>query len=294
MVDAALSNRDSNRLTNADSDDQVIAMWLAGLAENTQMAYATDLRQFRDFLAFKPLRSLTLEDVQSYLAELQARSLTDRTRRRKINAIKSLYSFATRLGYTQFNVTNVVRLPSVPNTLAGKLMRPGETKSLLAVKTTARAAIRNQLFVTMLYATGARISELCALTWADFVERHDGQVQVGIFGKKGGETRQILLPGTIWDQLRSLRANDTPRTNLVFGFKRVQGYLIVKAAVTAAEANPDISPHWMRHAHAFDALKNGAPLQLVRDGLGHSSIAVTNWYLEALPDDSSSNYLGFS
>lgn len=52
-----------------------------------------------------------------------------------------------------------------------------------------------------------------------------------------------------------------------------------------------VSAHWMRHAYAQHSLADGAPL-LVRDSLGYSSIVVTNIYLELMPEDSSSKYLG--
>ncbi len=66
---------------------------------------------------------------------------------------------------------------------------------------------------------------------------------------------------------------------------------IVKAAAKRAGLDEDVSPHWMRHAHASHALDRGAPIHLVRDTLGHESAATTSRYLHARPDDSSSRFL---
>ena len=64
----------------------------------------------------------------------------------------------------------------------------------------------------------------------------------------------------------------------------------------------NISPHWLRHSHASHSLDKGAPLSLVKETLGHSSIslqlaplaiAITEKYLHAKPDDSSGMYLEF-
>ena len=51
----------------------------------------------------------------------------------------------------------------------------------------------------------------------------------------------------------------------------------------------NVSPHWLRHSHASHSLDKGAPLSLVKETLGHSSIAITEKYLHAKPDDSSRN-----
>ena len=53
------------------------------------------------------------------------------------------------------------------------------------------------------------------------------------------------------------------------------------------------SPHWLRHAHASHALDARAPVHLVRDTLGHASLATTSRYAHARPGDSSALHLGY-
>jgi len=52
-----------------------------------------------------------------------------------------------------------------------------------------------------------------------------------------------------------------------------------------------LSPHWLRHAHASHALDRGAPVSLVRECLGHASLATTSRYTHARPGDGSIRYL---
>ncbi len=52
-----------------------------------------------------------------------------------------------------------------------------------------------------------------------------------------------------------------------------------------------VSPHWLRHAHASHSLDRGASINLVRDTLGHASIATTGKYSHARPNESSSKFL---
>ncbi len=64
-----------------------------------------------------------------------------------------------------------------------------------------------------------------------------------------------------------------------------------RQAAARAGIDGKVSPHWLRHAHASHALERGAPVALVLDTLGHSSVSTTNGYLHARPNDSSARYL---
>jgi integrase/recombinase XerD len=69
-------------------------------------------------------------------------------------------------------------------------------------------------------------------------------------------------------------------------------FRIVRHAAERAEleAGSNVSPHWLRHAHATHALERGAPIHLVQATLGHASVATTGRYLHARPTDSSARY----
>lgn len=278
-------------LTKASTDDKLIEMWLHGRPESTQGNYRAKIAEFRSFLHFKELRSITLEDVQDYQSHLQQQELKDSTRRLKINAVKSLFTFGVKLNYLQFNVAAALRQPKLSTTLAGRILTRSQVKALLA----AESNPTNAALLKLAYATGARVSELCGLTWDDFQQRNGGAVQMRILGK-GGKYRVVLVPASVWAEVAELRG-DRPEHDPVFliGGKpidRMVAHRIIKAAAKRAGLGEKISFHWLRHAHCQHSLEGGAPLQLVRDSAGHSSIAVTNAYLESNPEDSSSKYLG--
>jgi len=65
--------------------------------------------------------------------------------------------------------------------------------------------------------------------------------------------------------------------------------MVRASALRAGIAN--VSPHWMRHAHATHSLENGAPITLVKDTLGHKSIETTAKYTHVRPNASSGQYL---
>lgn len=269
----------------SESDQKLVEMWLHGRPLNTIKAYRSDAEQFHKFLEYVPLREITLEDVQRYVDNLQERSYSVRTLRRKINVVKSLFSFTSKLGYTPFNVTGAVKQRRSPTKLAQRILRQDEVRQLIEAEPNSR----NRAFLKFLYATGTRVSEACQLTWREFQLVGHQHVQVYIMGK-GDKDRYVIVPWSVWLELSALRQGKF-ETDLVFGFGRKNAHVIVKKAGERVGLD-EVSCHWFRHAHALHSLKAGAPIHLVRDTLGHSSIAVTNVYLESMPEESSSKYLG--
>ncbi|MBI2843138.1 MAG: tyrosine-type recombinase/integrase, partial [Armatimonadetes bacterium] len=130
----------------------------------------------------------------------------------------------------------------------------------------------------------------------DTQERKDGG-QVTLYGK-GGKTRAVLLSASTWQALQSIRHKADSEAP-VFPSRKGKGHLhpsqvmrIVRAAARRAGIAANVSPHWLRHAHASHALDRGCPIHLVQATLGHASVATTGKYIHARPDDSSARYLG--
>ena len=122
--------------------------------------------------------------------------------------------------------------------------------------------------------------------------------QVTVLGK-GSKTRSILLPASLWVELMHLRGDATDKEPVFRSRKsghsghltRERVHQIVRAAANRASIKGNVSPHWLRHAHATHALERGAKIHLVAETLGHSSVTITGRYLHARPEDSSSLYL---
>ena len=151
------------------------------------------------------------------------------------------------------------------------------------------------MLLRLLYTAGLRVDEIARLAWRDPRERGDAG-QVTAYGK-GGKTRVVLLPSTVWRELVSIR-DDAPTHAAVFASRTMRGFLsttqvrrLVHAAATATSLDERPSPHWLRHAHATHALERGAAIHLVQTTLGHASVATTGRYLHARPTDSPARYL---
>ena len=274
-------------LPQATSDEHLIALWLHGRSPHTQRAYEADARRFLAFVQ-KPLSLVTLGDLVNFAETLKG--LAPASQYRVLASAKSLSAFAHRIGYLSFDVGRVLRLPSARNQLAQRILPEADVHRILSLEPDER----NRALLTLLYASGIRVHELCALRWRDFERTSDGG-QVTVFGK-GSKTRSIRLPTSVWKLVTGLRKGREVEDPVFISRKKgplgdAQVWRIVSAAAKRAGIQVNVSPHWMRHAHASHALDRGAPIHLVQATLGHASVSTTGRYLHARPNDSSSRFL---
>jgi len=273
----------------AENDDMLVALWLHGRSLATQQAYTFDTRRLFTIVG-KSLSLMTLADLQTFADSLEQDGLAPASQHRCLAAIKSLFTFAVRLGYLQFDVGRALHLPKLQNRLAERILDEGQVQRMIAFESNPR----DRTILLLTYAAGLRVSEICGLKWRNLQPRNNGG-QVTAYGK-GGKTRAILLPQTVWDAVVALRetaGDDEPvfRSRKRGHLSRVQAMRIVRRAAKRAAVRQQVSPHWLRHAHASHALDHHAGIHLVQVTLGHASLATTSRYVHARPTDSSSNYL---
>lgn len=272
----------------ADNDDQLIELWLHGRPVHTQRAYRREVRRFLDAVE-KPLRSITLSDVQTYTDNIPT-DLKESTVKRALSALKSMFAFGFRLGYLTFDIGRAMKLPTFRDELADRILSETDVLRIISLEPQPR----NRAILLTLYTGGFRVSEICSLKWRH-LQKRDSTGQITVFGK-GGKTRTVLIPQSVWEALIKLKESDSLEAPVFRSRKK--GYLdesavwrIVKKASERAGIDKNVSCHWFRHAHASHALDRGCPIHLVQATLGHSSISTTGKYLHARPTDSSGNYL---
>jgi integrase/recombinase XerD len=281
------------KATRAKSDKALLESWIASLpAKTTQEKFRVTAERFLAALAPIGLREATVEDVREARDHIgrnaAGEELSQATRRQYELRIKSLLSYAHKLGYTLFNagVTLKVKPDQSRAQLAKRIIEPVEVQQLIR----AARRPRDRLLMAVLYAGGLRISELVGLSWSDIIQRED-KVQLSVLGK-GGRVRQVLLPTAVSKALLELRG-DTGAGEAVFATRtgtrlkqRAIRYMIKRAARKAGVPET-ISPHWLRHAHGSHALERGATLAEVQSTLGHANVSTTSGYLHARPNSSS-------
>jgi integrase/recombinase XerD len=208
------------------------------------------------------------------------------TRARRLSAVKSLLSYAHATGYAAGNPGRSVRVPRVPSRLHERILEEPELQAVVRAAPHGRA----HALVRFIYATGCRISEAVRLRWADV-----GPGWVTLLGK-GTKVRSVVVPQSVVDELRRLRAPEARDTDAVFvsargrALSERQGRRLVEQASLIALGR-SVGPHTLRHCHATHAIEHGAPLHLVQRSLGHASVATTSVYLHVRPGTGSSQYL---
>jgi integrase/recombinase XerD len=259
----------------------------AGLATNSIAAYRRDLAHFSEWLGGRAATSLTVRDLTDYMAWLQSKKLAATSIARHIVAVKLFFRYLQLEGVVRDNPAELLgtqktwqRVPEV--------MSAAVVDRLLAAPQPYDAYWRrDRALLELLYATGCRASEVSNLKLADLhlTERYC------LAHGKGSKDRLTPLGSAAAAAIRDYLASERPKLAkgrgeppwvlLSRGGKRLRREAIwelVKRYVRRIGANPDVSPHTLRHSFATHLLAGGADLRQVQELLGHASIATTQIY----------------
>lgn len=256
-----------------------------GMAENSVMAYETDLRDFFEFNP-KEATNYDAEDITNYLLALQEIGLESSSLARKRISIKQFFEFLMENDYDIEIDFELVPRISIGSSLPDVLSVEEMNTLLESIKTDTPLGHRNKLMMELLYATGIRISELLGLSLHDiFAEQ-----QMILVHGKGSKQRYVPYIDSIVPLLESYINIYRPallkhrQNDLLFlnkdggGLSRMGAWKILQNACLEAKLDRQISPHTFRHSFATHLLEAGVNLRIVQSLLGHASINTTQIY----------------
>ena len=113
--------------TQIATDEHLVNLWLAGRPETTRRAYQADAAWFLSALQGN-LRGTSVVDV---LTTAQSVTGARATRARRIAAIKSLLTFASRVGYIEANLGRILRCPARLDRLHERLLDPSDVTEIV-------------------------------------------------------------------------------------------------------------------------------------------------------------------
>jgi site-specific recombinase XerD len=257
---------------------------------NTVAAYirdATDLARFCTQRDITAPAGVELHVLRRYLAHLAEAGYARSTVARRSSAIRVLFTFLVRDGVLDRDPATLLSSPRQGRHLP-RVLRPDQVAAMLAVPdVTTPAGLRDRAVLEVVYASGARVSELAGLDLAA-LDLDDATAR--LLGK-GRKERIVPLGSPAVDALRAylavgrpaLLGPEAPTTDAVFVGRagRRAGVRSIRRTVERcgqAAGVGHVTPHTLRHSYATHLLEGGADLRSVQELLGHVSLATTQRY----------------
>ena len=247
-------------------------------------------RQTIDRLTF---RDFGADDILAFLDHLErVRGNCVRSRNARLAAIRAFAHFALAYSGPAFAVASQ-RILAIPCKRTTKpvlsFMNLQEVMAVLAaIDTTTNVGRRDHLFFSLLYQTGARVSEASQLRADDVRDRF-----VRLHGK-GRKERAVPIAKDLMARLHEqVKTSKAPPDRPIFANRKGAALtregiaLRLDLAVRKAEQTcPSlrgrrITPHTWRHSTAMHLLQAGVPLEVIALWLGHEQPAVTHTYVQA-------------
>ena len=277
----------NTQLSQIDSDEKLFSLWFVNKSVTTVKSYAVTAKQFFDY-CLKCVKEVQVEDFLLWVQSLWEAGYRDNSVSTKTLAIKSLFSFAWKIGYIPSNPTLAVKSPSRTNALNERLVERPDIRALLEAANEGR----DKTLLKLIYLCGLRVSEALGANWENIRVKDDGSGQLTVLGK-GNKHRTVLLNPVLVNDLMALpRINEAVFTTRFDNrLDRHQLHRIVKAAAKKAGIDENLSVHWLRHAHAVHALDAGCNVEVLMFSLGHQSLTTTSRYLHARPNYGSSQFV---
>lgn len=264
------------------------------LSEHTIRAYLGDLESLLvhlESIGVSDISQLELVHLRSWLANQQVKGGARTTLSRRAVSIRLFTKWAVKNRYLAKDVAATLATPKGHRTLPEVLDIADAKTAMDSLATRASEeetpiSLRDVAMVELLYATGARVAELCGLDVSDI--DYDRQT-IRVLGK-GNKERSIPLGNpaikalNVWLKEGRDSIKNSLSGNAVFlgaRGKRIDQRTVrtvVYNALQAIEGIERMGPHALRHSAATHLLEGGADLRTVQEILGHASLATTQIY----------------
>jgi len=261
------------------------------MSPNTIESYARDLAGLAGFAETRgrDVASLDRRDLEAYVRHLMASGLSPRSTARAVACIRGFYRFAAVEQKQEGSPADDLQAPRAWAALP-KFLDLDEVDRLLAQPDIATPrGLRDKALISVLYATGLRVSELISLKLSNL------HLQEGYLTCVGKGDKERIVPigqeATEWvnrylAEARGrlaksnspwlfVNARGTPLSRV--GFWKLLKEYGVKAGISRA-----ISPHVLRHSFATHLLDRGADLRAIQMMLGHADLSTTQIYTHVL------------
>ncbi|MCB1213114.1 MAG: tyrosine recombinase [Chlamydiia bacterium] len=257
-------------------------------SRHTVDAYQRDLRRFLAFLqqiGVDRFEEVNREELIEYMATLSQRGLAERSISRALASIKALFRFLKREGFILKDISSTLEGRRLWKTLPVVLTEDEALRLVTAPSQKTLIGSRDRAILELLYGSGLRVSELCALEIS-----HLEEDSVRVLGK--GRKMRVVPVGRAAIEAIDAYLLQRDAHDCGLGVKqlflsergrpvdRIAIWAMVKEYARKVGITKTISPHTLRHSFATHLLANGAELRIIQEMLGHASIATTDLYTQ--------------
>ena len=255
------------------------------------MGDLTSLVEHLEKLGLSDISTLELAHLRSWLANQGVKGGARTTLSRRAVSVRLFTKWALKNNYISKDVGATLATPKGHRTLPDVLdvQKAGLAMDSMATRAAEEGspiALRDVAMLELLYATGARVGELCGLNIGDLDYNRN---TIRVLGK--GNKERVIPMGKpaikavqVW--LKSGREELVSAQSELAVFLGARGKRIdqrtvrtvVYEALSAIEGIERMGPHALRHSAATHLLEGGADLRTVQEILGHASLATTQIY----------------
>ena len=259
-----------------------------GLSENTIKGYKSDLRNFSNYLknrGIKRFQDLRANMIVDYIEKEKQRGLSENSISRSLVTVKMFYKYMITEGKISRNPMSSISSPKLQKHLPEVLHYKAVEKMLQVPDCNEKLGIRDKAILELMYATGARVSEVATIkvSWVS--------LDYGFIRCQGKGSKQRIVPiGTeatnavrkYLQDVRPLLSKGKDGETLFLSrtgkkLRRENIWELVRKYAKCAGIK-NVSPHTLRHSFATHLLEGGADLRSVQEMLGHANISTTQIY----------------
>lgn len=260
---------------------------------HTLESYQTDLSQFEEFCKshyeLNNYQEVSQNIIRSWLASLMDEKYAVTSVHRKLSAVSSYFRFLQKIGEIESNPARYISKPKMPKRIPNFVDNAGaqklyDSELYACVEGNEFQQKRDMLLLTLLYETGIRRAELIGLQDRDM---DFSLAQIKVTGKRN-KTRYVPVGKAMLEEIKtymairdkefSNRADSLLLNNRGAKISNSFVYSKVKFYLSQTSTLKKRSPHVLRHTFATHMLNNGADLNVIKEILGHSSLAATQVY----------------
>ena len=263
------------------------------LDEKTLKAYIIDLKQFSTLTSCKEITMITPNTLETHIAQLH-QQYKPKTVKRKIASLKAFFHYLEYKDIIEHNPFNKIQVRFREPVILPKTIPLHTIETFLSIiyrqrynaKTDyqKRNALRDAAIIELLFATGMRISELCALKNND-VNLFDGTI---LIHGKGDKERRIQIGNDA-----VIHILEEYKNNYLFEIQNCKHFFanqsgnplsdqavrrMINKYTSLAAIDLHITPHMFRHTFATCLLEADVDIRYIQEMLGHSSINITQIY----------------